>query len=1475
MSEFDPDAYLSGGTAVAEPPKFDPDAYLSGGKPQNEFDASEYLNSTKAKDILDRANVVGEPRGGFGEFWKGLDLGRLPQDVAESLTPVTGSIRDLASSYQAARDVLNGDKTVHDAIKQYFPETQTLVGVENKSIRERLATGINTVMQLIFAKQVGEGMPIEPASTQPIVSSFEPVSAMAPTAPEMPSIPTIPEPPAPIAPQPPVTEALPLVAPQPPPTAVVPSDTGARPVSELVSQVKSALPDVEIRENTEGKHGVTTVAGKPVLYLDKDLMTRIADRGPDAEKAAIQEEVIHAQQIADGKSGRSTNLTDSEWNAVPADVKSALAQTHHAFSAERGSSGQAVLEYDRMRQQIESGGHITEWYNLNKRAAAERAEAAIKRQIAETGSKPAEKPPREFKTRPPFDAFGSERTPVAQFIINDLGGLKSKSAAVKQKVYTGNEALWDGAPKLSHQTHNKIYDPSGSTPDRAAQQLFEAGLIKDPYVDTMWQAIDTESKAVRKTAEAQREVELEGKRAIKQGKQFDKAQKSEAASGTPAVPARDLQVGDVVTSAGEDFKVTDIDPDTFDVTLEDGTKYGIQRVADNEVIYGEHKPSAPSVLKPGGELFSTGEIPFNLSGEPMTSEVGAEGQARFAAEARYAQDKAQDVFGFGPGAAAQGEIAMNASSQLKQLSDVVTEQLKGQQKSTATQRVATATKASNRIPGSKSVMQRFADAAKATGIALKSAYLSPPKQTDFISALKDWQGADQRTSFEVRKWIQRLRKQIDPLTDEAITNYIQTDGDRAVLAARAATSKPEFRLGYERALNLSQEEQTIAENGRQYFDAKLQDGINAGLMNQGVENYILQVWKKPNKTTNLLMADLQSGKLQKDFRYARHRIYNSFFEGEQAGEIPATKRFSDLVGIYDLAFNRSLSARGLIASLRKAKAPDGEPVVKFSGMVQSLPKDEIPPEAYLIRSEAMPETAISADGRRYLPINHPALRGWKLAYQEGAETPTYYQTDMLIHPDHWEHLNNVLKHSAWRSGKLGVVTSPLLKAGALLKQTRLSLSIFHLDQEGLHGLFHRVNPANLNQINFDDPTQWRLVRNGLQISDYSAMELFSEGLRGGGLVSKIPVIGELQNRFNEFLFKDYIPRLKMTMASHAFERNTKRYPTLAPDVIADLTARQANAAFGELNYKLMGRSPTVQDSLRLALLAPDFLEARTRFVGQALKAYGQEQRAALILGSAVLYVGGRALNQWLDNDPHWDKPFSVIYNGREYRLRTVMGDLVEALTDPRRFFYNRFSPWLRIGATLGSGRDYRGIKLTGWEQLKEALSWLVPIPLGQGNEANTVDQWINQAPQRMAAAAGISNKPSETPIDETYKAARKYKGSLTDSKIQQEVRRAQQETYAQGDYARLNRALIETDKERAVSEMVALMKEKGKTPTDLAKYYSNLPGSPFTGSRTLDAQWTGVMTPPERLQYNRAVAQRIGMAKLFAQLFPYAMQQNR
>jgi hypothetical protein len=734
--------------------------------------------------------------------------------------------------------------------------------------------------------------------------------------------------------------------------------------------------------------------------------------------------------------------------------------------------------------------------------------------------------------------------------------------------------------------------------------------------------------------------------------------------------------------------------------------------------------------------------------------------------------------------------------------------------------------------------------------ATKNAYLNLPKWVDFKEALGQWNLADTRTSLKVRKVVKDLKKSIpDPLKREAITNWIQAGGDEALLRERANASKPKYKKGYEAALKLSDEEKAHAQNISKYLSDMLEEGINSGMLNHGIENYITQVWKKENPVTRKLQASLQGGKLNKNFQFAKKRVFDSYFEGEQAGYEPASKDVVSLIASYDLSFRKTQAVRAFVKSMTEGKAEDGKPLVQLSGYAQPVSEEGQPPSAYLIKPQARPEGAVSEDGRPYVSINHPAFKGWKWTMNGPDGKPVLMESDMLVHPDVASQIKNITSTSWFKANKIPVLSNAIdtiLKFSSILKQTKLSLSLFHLAQEGIHSLSHRLNPLNLHTIDLNDPKQSELVAHGLQLADYQSQELFSEGLAGGGLVGKIPVIGKMQNWFNDFLFKDYIPKLKMNLATHALERNIARYSKkISMDQIYELTAAQANAAFGELNYKFMARNQTIQDMMRLFLLAPDFLEARSRFVAQALKPYGAEQRAALALMGVTLYVGSRILNQVLDQDPHWNKPFSVFHEGREYRLRTVLGDVSELVEKPNVFFTNRLSPFGRAGIEFITGKDSRGIKRNAIEQAEDFLSWFVPIPI-QRQPSSTVGSQI-------LSSMGLSNYQHMAQTD-VYDRANKWLKQQPSQKIQSEVKKREQATMAESSYKQLKSGLLAGNMDFAAKEYNRLIKEEGKTRQDFDRAFRT--NRPFTGSFANEKQFTSTLDNEGRIEYNKAINER-------------------
>lgn len=882
---------------------------------------------------------------------------------------------------------------------------------------------------------------------------------------------------------------------------------------------------------------------------------------------------------------------------------------------------------------------------------------------------------------------------------------------------------------------------------------------------------------------------------------------------------------------------------------------------------GPIEPPKPNVepIKPQAEVprpaaIETPEAPVAAEAQTPRLEERAPEVARQEAVVR---DVGDPLMRPGPGAQTAG-TDLPPGSQLEQLTAAISARTPSAGESVPL-RVRAFEAIADTISGAKESVGNALLKTKAVASAIKDSYLHLPEWTDFKRAVGEWSFSNQSSDLATRRFVNQIKKTI-PRRDrrEAITNWIQADGDAALLASRAAASRGATRRGYEMAQTLTNEEITIARNMSSYLESRLQEGMEAGILRSGLENYITQVWRRPNAVATQLFGDLTLGRLTPDFKFARKRIFDSYFDGEQAGFKPLTKDAGGLIAIYDQAFNRTLASRAFIKSLHENKASDGLPITMLEGEGRPVPKGEEIPEAYLVKPHKRPKGAVTEDGRPYVRIEHSALRDWKyLTTVEGGQ-PIMMKADMLVHPDHAAHLRNVLGTSRLRENPYSNV---LLRGQMVAKSTKLSLSLFHQVQEGIHGIFHRISPFNPPELDFKNPIQAELVRAGVIVSDYHAYSAFSEGLGSTkGLVERVPGLGKLQIAYSEYLFQDYIPRLKMSMATHAFERNLARYAremesgNITREQVAALTATQANAAFGALNYNLLGkhgRNPTIQDFFRIAALAPDFLEARARFVGQALRPYGGEQRAALGLMGATLYVGARILNQILDDDPHWDKPFSVFYNKKEYGVRTLLGDVQHLADDPRSFFYNRFSPFLKTATTMATGRNDKGIKRSSYEQFADMMRWLVPIPLdvGGGKHATVVGQFLQSAggrQTRVTARYEIGKLAREFSKDTSSESSFDRAGIQVDS-----------------DYGKLQRALEADNMKVATAEYRKLLSGEGglkpKTRQQIAERFEKT-NAPFTGSQETEAKFKRSLTSKQRAVYREAMQERQATRRKFRQM---------
>jgi hypothetical protein len=621
------------------------------------------------------------------------------------------------------------------------------------------------------------------------------------------------------------------------------------------------------------------------------------------------------------------------------------------------------------------------------------------------------------------------------------------------------------------------------------------------------------------------------------------------------------------------------------------------------------------------------------------------------------------------------------------------------------------------------IIEKGREAAGLTKEAAKEGFNVGGKMNDYRRSVLNWSMKLQKSFGEAAHAQRDIQKRVpDSLRREAITNWIQADGDNAILANRAATTTDKrLKKGYEIAQHLTPDEIAIAKQIKGVYDALGQRGQAYGVINNFKENYVTQIWNLKNRMGG-------SARTLKDkFKYAKARTFDSFYDGEQAGYEPKTKDISKLLPSYLHEMNSVIAARQLVKQMQNGVAADGRPLLvpRGTGTPVSGPSGD----ATLITPKA-----VKGDTSDYkLLPNQPALNDWVWAAKDQAGNNIFLKADLMVHPKVYDKLKNTLGRSAiqeWYksdTGALAMVPKRAVelidRANAETKRTMLGLiTPFHQVQEGTHAVGHRVNPFSVPEIDLvGKPEQADAAKHGLMLlPDRASESQFMDGFKTTGLLSHVPGLGRATDAYSRYLFHDYIPGLKMKTYEAILERNKSVFAkdlasgAVSLEDVKVTSAEQTNAAYGHLNYADLGRNPTISHIARALLLAPDFFEARARFAGQAVKGavggkVGREQ--ILALGFLALAQATGAYTFAKLSGGEWDKkhPFEFTRHGKRYTMRSVPEDISSLIKDPRMYFNNRMSPAASTADQLRTGLDWKGDRISAGDTLKEAAQ--KPIPL--------------------------------------------------------------------------------------------------------------------------------------------------------------------
>lgn len=753
---------------------------------------------------------------------------------------------------------------------------------------------------------------------------------------------------------------------------------------------------------------------------------------------------------------------------------------------------------------------------------------------------------------------------------------------------------------------------------------------------------------------------------------------------------------------------------------------------------------------------------------------------------------------------------------------------------------------------------------KAAGSYLKQKLIGRPVVTEYGSALGQRHLELSESAANAKKFVQSSTRAVpSEKIQAAISNYIDTGGDTALLNKAIAETKSRYKAGYEAAKTLTPEQKTIAANAKNYFESRLQDAMDAGILEDGIEDYIHRTYESDSPWKRGVLAELRSGIFTGRPALAKQRVFQYDFEAEKAGKTPV-KSFIKRITAYDLSLNKAIADRKLIKTMMGMKMSDGRPMIDVGGIGTPIDKAGVT-EATLIKPSwkpTDPNTPLKNRGD-FKPFDHPALRKWKWVAQDANGKPIFVQGDVMVHPEAIGKIKALFEPSRVRQNPIGRAA---LGVSSTIKQTMLDLSGFHLTQITVHGWEHRTFKP-VGEIDFQNPDVRGLVKGGMVVGDYRAQELFSEGLASASLTRYIPGVGKYLQAWQEYLFQSYIPRIKTAMALHALERNRAKFgKELSEEQLYKLTADEAQAAFGELNYEMMGRSKTMQDILRIAMLAPDFFEARAKFVGQALTKYGGvlsgkgEQFQALAGGAAVMYITARIINKLLDDEYHFEpkNAFNIVYNGKAYSLRTVQGDLLHLATEPGRFTYTRLNPVFgRTGMEFATGRDMFGRKRDLAEQAKDFATTAVPISLRgvlNPREQNLWESFLN--------AFGVTERRS-SPVQTISKLVQDFKSK---NKIGQQPGEFIYDP-EKDPFRPITQAATYSDTATTAKEIGNAVKQGNVTKEQIKAHFLRYATSPFTGSRKHDSEFVKTLTADEKKIYQDALAERRNVLKKFNEAY--------
>ena len=226
---------------------------------------------------------------------------------------------------------------------------------------------------------------------------------------------------------------------------------------------------------------------------------------------------------------------------------------------------------------------------------------------------------------------------------------------------------------------------------------------------------------------------------------------------------------------------------------------------------------------------------------------------------------------------------------------------------------------------------------------LFEAYKRPPQTTEFEDIKGRYTGEKQRIGLKLKAIGRKINAEVPAQYQIALSNWVNAQGDEALLREWADESRPLYKKEYELARNLPPEYKAWANRLADEQEETFYKAIDAGIVMNYAEGYVRGQWQEKDqiKAGRKVMALAASGAFRTRPREAMHKVFANYHEGEMAGFNPSDKRIGAQFVLGQESVRMAILARKTLADMMGSKEKDGLPTVAIGGSGRPVPQNRV------------------------------------------------------------------------------------------------------------------------------------------------------------------------------------------------------------------------------------------------------------------------------------------------------------------------------------------------------------------------------------------------------------------------------------------------------------------------------------------------------------------------------------------------------